>query len=255
MEKIVPHGNLYKIFSRCKTISSVLLIFTTLLSIGIAVIDNFYSDLNLNSILIPINSLLIISYVIIEIVCYYIFSGAEVNKRLDNLDNAFGTNYSGKKSKGYFSNDNIETGIYKLGVNCFENCFFTYNISKHMLGRVIAYNVILALIFFMTWLFGEKESAWVLVQLILPVVLIQDLIKLMTFVTRNEKILKNFHEMFSDSRADIKANLLTKIIRNILDYETNITWAVIQLNSKTYEKQNESLSKEWEQIKTQHEIK
>lgn len=54
-------------------------------------------------------------------------------RRKGFIDNSLGTKLLEKPVLNYYDNDSIEKGPYKMLVNCYENCFFTYNIIKVML--------------------------------------------------------------------------------------------------------------------------
>lgn len=47
-------------------------------------------------------------------------------RRKGFIDNSLGTKLLEKPVLNYYDNDSIEKGPYKMLVNCYENCFFTY---------------------------------------------------------------------------------------------------------------------------------
>ncbi len=252
MDKHVPHKNRFDGFSTLKTSSAITLLISTGLSLAIRFLDP--NGLLKDKYIIIINALLVIIYIILEIIANYIFSQTQIAKRLDNVDNAFGSNYTGGKSQNYFSNDELSHGIYKLGVNCFENCFFTANITKKMQVKSIIIIALVAISFLTTSFLGYAKSSLLLVQLILPFAWIQDFIKLRIFINRNQRILDNFKEMFNDIKETNSDTSDAKIIRNILDYETNVSWSTINVSSRIYNKVNEDLSKDWEKLKQDYNI-
>ena len=63
-------------------------------------------------------------------------------RRKGFIDNSLGTKLLEKPVLNYYDNDSIEKGPYKMLVNCYENCFFTYNIIKVMLPKMAIKNTI-----------------------------------------------------------------------------------------------------------------
>ena len=57
-------------------------------------------------------------------------------RRKGFIDNSLGTKLLEKPVLNYYDNDSIEKGPYKMLVNCYENCFFTYNIINTTLKNL-----------------------------------------------------------------------------------------------------------------------
>src|ERR1700757_3490032 len=118
--RIVPHSISYDTVERINNYATIILYTSTFLSIVISLLGYFNLILGLKNTLIVLNSFFICLYVYLDNRANYIFTKAEMKRRLDWLDNSFGTNFSGKKSQNYFTNEHISPGLYKLAVNCFE---------------------------------------------------------------------------------------------------------------------------------------
>lgn len=181
---------------------------------------------------------------------------ASVKKREDFIDNSFETSISKEKSINYFTNDRIRSGIYKMGVNSFENVLFTYEISKKMLCGVWVKNVLFAFLFIVFAILGFSNAIILLIQLSLPILLLQQAIGHTVFVNRVEQVYENFRKLFNELKyLKFDEQKFPIIIHCVMEYETALSWANILLSSKVYEKLNPTLSTKWEKIKEEYEIK
>ncbi|HSZ72194.1 MAG TPA: hypothetical protein VK750_05920, partial [Cytophagaceae bacterium] len=169
-------------FTQAKTISkignylllssTVVAIFTTYsgsICITLAAANDFLNNLNI---------VLILLYILFELIVNSLLPKAELRRRLGYLDNSFGTNFTGKQSENYYNNENLKHGLIKLAANCFESCFFTFNISRRMIMPLAIKNIMIIIAFLAAAYFGEKKFLILLSQLTLPVVLVQQLLKL-----------------------------------------------------------------------------
>jgi len=204
---------------------------------------------------IGLNSILIILYVALNFRADYIFTKAEKLRRLQYLDNSFDTNFAGKKTENYFTQDNIEPGFYKLCSNCFENSFHTFNIVKQMQNNVYTKAGFVLLIFIFSASVGDKSIVRALIEAILPLSLVQDAIKISVIVTRLESILDNFRIFFSNIKNSSFSNKEPEAMRLVIDYETTLAWASLPLDSKVFLRLQKPLSEEWEILKNEYEIK
>jgi len=197
-------------------------------------------------------TLMVIFAAITFIVDYYLFPKAERVRRSDFIDNSFGTISNVEQSEKYFSNDAIERGIYKASANLFENCLFTCKISKKMRFRQIMKSSIFALVIigFAVIGFRNNQLAVPILQLFLSANILGDLIKLLLFVGKNERIFEDLLKLFGDRNFKSSPYLyLPHFLKIYSDYETNLAWAMILLDSKIYKEVNPSLSVEWEALK------
>jgi hypothetical protein len=231
------------------------------LSTGLIIIAFLLEKINpdlskVSSLINKINCLFIVSYAVLDFITDYIFYRASYHKRLDFIDNSFNTSYSEDNSSEYYSNDDIENGIYKLAVNSFENSLFTYNICKKMLINIWIKNSIIALIFLTLGIFGYENTFVLLLQLTLPILLLSKAFKLTLFVNRINQVYENYRKLFQNikDKSGVKfAN--PEILINVIEYEATLSWGGILLDSKIYNSLNGKLSKDWENIKIKYGIK
>lgn len=231
--------------------------FSTLLIIFAFLLKIIWPDLSyVSNIINKVNCLFIVAYAVLNFITDYIFYKASYHKRLDFIDNSFDTSYSEENSSEYYSNDDIENGIYKLAVNSFENSLFTYNISKKMLIRIWIKNSLIALVFLILAVFGYENAFVLLLQLTLPILLISKAIKLTLFVNRVNNVYENYRKLFQNLKNNSENELANpEILINVIEYEATLSWGSILLDSEIYDSINDELSKVWEEIKIKYEIK
>lgn len=254
ISQIVPHSATYQTVSTLNRIASVLLYISTGVSIAISALGYFNLVPDLKNILIGFNIVFICVYAFLDNRANYIYAQAEMRRRLDWLDNSFGTNFSGKKSKGYFTNDNIGTGLYKLAVNCFENSFHTHFIIGKMLPGIILQTVIIILIFVSSAYFGNREIIRLFFELSLPAILLQKMIKAIVFSSRMANVHDRFKTLFNDLMKIKFDDKTPEALRDILEYETALSWASVPLSSGVFLKNQKELAKNWDELKKEYTI-
>lgn len=199
------------------------------------------------------NSIAIVIYLITSFTKeYFIFKG-NLDKRYDLIDNSYGTEIGDSHSEGYFSNDKIPYGIYKVFVNSYENSFFSKNIVEKMLPGKFVKAAIIIITYLLVPIFADS-NVWVLfIRLTLPAKMLIDSIRFGILYSKLCLNQKNFRTSFTSMPKESKeqiANLLSSTIQ----YESIIAWANTSLSSKIYNKFNDRLSKEWEDLKTELKI-
>lgn len=140
-------------------------------------------------------------------------------------DNSFGTKLSETRSVGYYSNDDVASGYMKLALNNFESVFFTYRIMKENLCPAIIKAIVISVIFILVAILGLQNIFILLIQITLPITIIVESIR----------------------HADI--------LNQLTNYTATLTAGSVLLDDRTYSKLNASLSKEWDEIKNEFEIK
>lgn len=252
--RIVPYSVSYETVERLNKHADILLYTTTALSIVISVLGYFDLFPGLRTTLIGVNILLICIYIFLDNRANYIFTKAEMKRRLDWLDNSFGTNFSGKRSQGYFTNEHLSPGLYKLAVNCFENGHHTHFIISKMLGRIIVQTIVIILIFIASAYIGNREIIRMFFELSLPAILFQKLIKALYFSSRIADVQDRFKLLFNDLMKVGFENKTAEALRDILEYETALSWASTPLSSRVFKKYQNSLASDWEELKTEYQI-
>lgn len=228
---------------------------TVLLIIAIVIDKGFIDYQDVGIWINRINCLFIILYAILEFVRDNIFFHSRSKKIEDLIDNSFKSCFSEEESENYFTNDRVSPGIYKLGVNCFESSFFSYNIAKEMQTNLWIKNVIISLLFIFVGICGFNDIFVFIIQLSMPLMLLQQAIKQSMFVNRLEKILTSFRKLFNNMKQQTdRSSFVPEIILNMTEYETVLAWANILLSTSVYEKLNAPLSEKWEKMKSKYLI-
>lgn len=254
MKKIVPFSVNYETIRKINLVGSLILYLSATLAILVIINEKLHlpSKIDTDKFLNSFLSFFSIAYFLQDLIQNYLFQLAEVHRKNDFIDNSFDTTLSDKNSEGYFSNDDLQTGIYKLGVNCFENSFFTKSVSLSMIPAMAIKTIIIVLLFTLISLFADKMPISVLMQVALPLTIIQQAIRLTTFYFRINSIYNQFKTIFSSINSSHRDSYL---IINVVNYESTVAWAGILLDSQIFNRLNDSLTEQWTEIKTRHKIK
>lgn len=202
----------------------------------------------------------LIALIVIERARDYYIDLAEETRRRDFIDRSFGTKYCHVSSEGYYDTDELESGMYKMISNVFENSLFSSEISKKMLNKNMAINVIMLVVLLASILTStvKIDYAVLLLQVFIGKDFVLGMIDLKkynesTTETFND-IKKIFDENLENTPESISKNT-PEILRIYLKYETNITDKKLLLDSKIYGAMNDPLSNEWEKMKKKYNIK
>lgn len=190
-------------------------------------------------------------YFIGDLIKKFLLQLAEQRRRRDFIDNSLNTTLADIRSEGYYSNDDFDAGVYKLGVNCFENSFFSMSISLKMILKSILTSVFIIALFLTLVMGTDKITVATFLQFALPYSLLQQSIILILYYFQINAIFNYFKLVFSSAQEN-KRDLL--LIHNVINYESTIAWAGLVLDDKLFNKYNESLSERWEAIKIEHGI-
>lgn len=254
MTKIVPYKKDFDHVSIVEKLSSIILWSSVFISTATIITSYFeikyLKQIDLTLIFNSIISCFAIIYFVLDIVTNYLFRSAEAKSRDDFFDNSLNTKLSIENSDKYFTNDNINTGIKKLGVNCFENSFFTKSVATKMLKPMIMKSIIVFLLFLVLAISNNQLFIAVL-QIALPYSIIQQTLRLFVFRNRVENVCKGFQQIFSTNNSK---SIMQSIIHNVTSYETTLSWACIKLDSKLFNKMNDDLSEQWDKIKNKYNI-
>mgnify|MGYP003472872438 CR=1 FL=1 len=254
MTKVVPYKKDFDLVSMVEKISNVILWSSVVVSTATIIISysgtQQLTGVNLTLILNSVNCFFAVAYFLSDIISNYLFQLAEAKRRDDFFDNSLNTNLSIENSNKYFTNDNVNTGIKKLGVNCFENSFFTKSIAKEMLMPMIIKSIIVFLLFLVLAI-SNNHLFTAALQIALPYTIIQQTFRLFVFRNRVENVCKGFQRIFSTNN---KKTVMQSISHNVTSYETTLAWACIKLDSKLFDKMNDDLSVKWNKIKNKYNI-
>ena len=159
-----------------------------------------------------------------------------------------------KPVEGYYTNDKLSQGPYKMIVNCAENCYFTKSIAKAMIPQIIVKNVLCGLAFLTIAYIGIKDSlvAIPILQILLSTLFFTELVHHINFIEKLEQLFEQFKTFFINKPNE--QQLLQEAVLFFLDYETTLAYNKAPLSDAVYERLNEQLSKEWEELKDRYEI-
>jgi hypothetical protein len=244
-------------FKLAKKIDSIS--FWLLLASALLTVINFFLNQNKNYveyalIVNNVNTLLIIIYAITKFAINYIVFHTSFDKRSDFIDNSFGTNYSSNKSNKYYNN-NIESGILRMGANSFESCFFTYHLSLKSLTYKWLFNLITTAIIIGLAVQGYSSVLTMVLQLSLPIFLISDAINHSIFCLRMKYILDSFCRLYNDLLDETQnKNKEPEVILTVLNYETTLSTFNLLISEKIYNENNQAFSAKWNKLKEQYKI-
>ena len=257
--RLIPYEAYYSSLAQWRKAGNILLTASSILSVLQPYIT---SQLSNNSIVV--NAVEFASYVAI-ISCYgtnvvsevFLYPATARLRRRGFIDNSLGARLLTGSTQGYYTNDSIEPGLYKMSVNCYENCYFTYNIANDMTPRVAAKNIVFFAVFLALAYTGLQGNivGLPIVQILFSTLFITELIYHLAFVARLKNLLERYGEYFNDTlhvqqkRSDPQYSILF-----LLEYETALAFNKAPLSDKTYQRLNAKLSGEWDSIKQRYDI-
>ncbi|MCD8411253.1 hypothetical protein [Tenacibaculum finnmarkense] len=258
MAKYAPHINLFKDINKLSAIERIIFWVILGLSISSVVLNKFIVPQKVTDILNVLNIIGIGLFFTIGILVEYIFLPQADSKRRDDfIDNSFGSKFSPKNSVEYYDNDEINLGLYKASVNLFENCFFTYSLSKIVtVSKIIIPTIILIVMLIISY-YGFKEVPFALstLQTLFSANILGVLIKHIILINKLSTIQDSWIQLFQNK--DYKINTFkyqASIYRYWLQYETLHSKISAGIPDSVFQKNNESLTLEWERIKSQYNI-
>ena len=159
-----------------------------------------------SDVVIGFNAVLVVAYVVSEIISTITFQKAEGNRILRYIDNSFSANFSASAipQTGYFSQDILNPGLYKMCVNCFENTLFSSRISKKMESGRYVKALLVFFVFIFTATIGDSGTVRYLTDAILPLSLVQDAIRFYHYSTRLDSTFSNFASFFTSLNGNSK---------------------------------------------------
>lgn len=258
LNRFLPFEADYTLLAKCRSWGTRGLAAIGVCSISLPLLNHYSSVEIVNLIYTILNYiyfLLIVSYYILDIYTETFLYPATARKRRKGfIDNSLGSKFLNKNVEGYYTNDNLEYGPYKMLINCCENCFFTLNIAKGMITQILMKNILLFIGFLAIAYFGIKDNliAIPIVQILLSTLFLTELIHHINFITKLEQLYERFIEVIT--RKMNSDETLQEAVLLFLDYETTLAYNKAPLSDSVYEKMNEKLSEEWEGIKTRYDI-
>lgn len=230
----------------CSVILPVLNVFS-----GISIVKKSYNIFNL------CYFLLIIGYYILSTYTETFLYPATARKRRKGfIDNSLGSKFLNQNVNGYYTNDYLTYGPYKMIVNCCENCYFTLNIAKKMVRSILMKNILFGLGFLIVAYWGIRDNLFAIpmVQILLSSLFMTELVHHINFITKLEQLYERFIETICTIKNMDEKQILQEAVLLFLDYETTLAYNKAPLSDAIYEELNEKLSKEWEDIKVRYDI-
>jgi hypothetical protein len=254
MTKKVPHDKIYKIVNKLSKGLNWILIISTIISVSIIILNNLSLDVNPNISLwlSIILALLAVVFFVLDVIQSHIFHRAELQRKNDFIDNSLKTKLADANSKGFFTNDELNNGIYKLGVNCFESSFFTKTISSKMLSKQLTNTIVIWIVIIFVIFTAPNNIFIEILLLTLPFTILNETRKLYRLNRNVELVFSNFKKIFNSTKKSKREFL---IIDNVITYEKSLSYGSIPLDSKIFNEMNDELSTEWNKIKAQYKIK
>lgn len=248
MSEKVPQEKYYNWLKKTNVACSSILYVTMIISIFLLILElfKFPQIIRTKEYLNCSLAWLSVVYFVIDSIQGYVFHKAENIRILDFIDNSLDSNFSEKNSRDYYSNDEVQVGIYKLGVNNFENVFFTKCITSKMLSKEYVRLAIVFVVFLSVCIFSSKEFITLIFQTVLPFTIIQQTFKLYKLNSNVKSVFDNYKLIFKSGNEE---NIIQNIVNNMIIYEKNLSWAGVLLDTGMFNEMNKVLSSEWEEIK------
>jgi hypothetical protein len=258
MAESAPQYGLFSIIDKMKKARIGVFWLIFILSVVPSIISKLDIQFDFENLVDVINIILIILFFILDIVIeYFLVPQADGKRRDDFLDQSFGSKFSTNPSVGYFDTNELPFGLFKAASNLFENCFFTYNLIKYITVRKTIIPMIIAISIGVSAYFGFRQipSFLSLLQVAFSITIFGELIKHFLLMTRLNTIQDCWIVLFSNSNfrnnpEEYKAN----IYRHWLQYETLHSRIQANITDKVFKKNNNRLTREWEQLKLRYNI-
>ena len=220
---------------------------------------NYYSNVifirYMYKVLNYIYFVLIVVYYILNIYTEtFMYPAAARKRRKSFIDNSLGSKFCVQDTKGYYTNDNLKYGPYKMMINCCENCFFTLNIAKEMISQILIKNMLLFIGFLSIAYYGIRDNliAIPILQILLSTLFLTELIHHLNFIAKLEQLYETLIETINKKMNNNQT--LQEAVLLFLEYETILAYNKAPSSDRVYEKLNDKLSKEWEDIKVRYDI-
>jgi hypothetical protein len=258
--RFLPYKADFAVMKRWRTVGTAMLYGISVLSVLIPLFRELATSMPMVFIrgMEFVNFMLIVAYYIVNVVSeVFLYPAAARQRRLNFIDNSLGSRFLGKDSYGYFSNDEISTGPFKLAVNCFENLFFTYNIAKAMRRGIAARNAVLAGVFLTFAYIGIQNNSVGLpvVQIFLSSLFLTELIHHLHFVAKLSVLLDKFKMFFMEAMKERgERSKIHYPISLLLEYETTLAYNKAPTSDRIYAKIKDRLSEEWDELKDYYQV-
>lgn len=168
------------------------------------------------------------------------------------LKDSLGVPLTNEMTKGYYNNE-FPPSIIRLGMSVFENAHFGKNICADMLLVSRIKTLIFVVILLSSIFYGKNhiELLMIVTQTVFTSEVVIGWIKLEILKTKFESIYNQLNLLFIHNMDENNIKLIACIIDSFASYESAKACAGIKQSSKAFNKLNNALSTEWEEIKKQ----
>lgn len=192
--------------------------------------------------------LVIANFVLGIVIRLYFFPRAEDARRKEFLSNAFNFDLIHQRTIGYYNNDETSP-LRRIGMLVMENLFF----SKAILGKMAPAVRARAAIYFVLWfgfvIWRATPLDWLVAgaQVLFTEEILTRWIRLEWARNRAEKLYDIVHSLFQVSPTGDK--LTAYSLQAFGDYEVGKALGGILLSQRIFDRDNPSLTQEWEKVK------
>ena len=253
MEVKNPQNSCYEKAKKCSWALDIL----GVVSIVMSLVQSKYQTISPRYFLI-ISGVLLIVVAIIENFQKKYYNEAHVIKEKVLLDNSFNAkkipNYN---SDLYFNNSKIKESVVKLLANLHENTLYTSKIVGKMVIKYYIISFLACLILFIKFSYSGMDDY---TSILLGFVLSGSFFKRALSIGELKKVSDNIYEEINvicsnfEKGNNKKQILLREIFELLLKYENTLYESKVILNSKIFNKYNDEIGKEWENIKLTYKI-
>ena len=242
-EKVDEISKLYKRVTVSERIAEIIFYFNIVIS-AITIFEFKYQDL-----FFKINIISCILYVTLSnITDIYFKNIAENERRKGLIKHSFHVNITKRKTKMYYNNNEQES-IRKMGIDCFENTFFTkFIVNKMMITESIKVFVIILIYIILLIEVTNTEFLVLITQTIFSSEYFFKFIKFCYFKLQVSRINEKFYDMFVLNPPNDENIMIVKILDASMDYECLKFYCKISLSSRVYKKYKDKLTDEWESL-------
>ena len=253
MEEKNPQNSCYEKAKKCSWALDIL----GVVSIVISLIQPIYQTVSPRIFLI-ISGLVLIVVAIIENFQKKYYNEAHIIREKVLLDNSFNAkkipNYN---SDLYFNNSKIKESEVKLLANLHENTLYTSKIVGKMVIKYYIISFLACLILFIKFSYsGMDDYTSILLGFVLSGVFFKRALSIGELKKVSDNIYEEINVICSNFEKgnNKKQILLREIFELLLKYENTLYESKVILNSKIFNKYNDEIGKEWENIKLTYKI-
>ena len=192
---------------------------------------------------------IVIIFAITLIIRFYLSPRAADARRKDFIGNSFGINFDHIKTVGYYNNDESDP-IRRMGLSVLENTFFTKSILAGMAPKIRIQTSLLMIGWLALVLFRETPILVVAIaaQVVFSAEVLERWWRIEWLRAKCERLYESFLQLF---RSNLSSdNFTAYIIRMFGEYECAKSVSDVLLDEKIFNRENNRLSNEWEDVKS-----